>query len=80
MGFSLTIPSKAQEVHLPKILKRKCIGNLVRMGSIIIFHLSKPSSLYGRGTLKLGVKWLKQQEQEKKEKRKKKKSATVDRK
>ena len=30
-----------QKVHSPNLLKQKCISEVVRIGSIIIFHLSK---------------------------------------
>ena len=33
--------SQVQKVHSPNILKEKCISEVVRIGSIIIFHLSK---------------------------------------
>ena len=36
----LFIP-KLKIVHSPNISKRKCISEVVRIGSIIIFHLSK---------------------------------------
>ena len=30
-----------QNVHSPKLSKEKCMGEVVRIGSVIIFHLSK---------------------------------------
>ena len=33
--------SQAQNVHSPKLLKRKCIGDEVRIGSVIIIQLSE---------------------------------------
>ena len=35
--------SQIQKVHSPNLLKKKCISDVVRLGSIIIFHLSKLS-------------------------------------
>ena len=32
---------KAQNVHSPITIYKKCISEVVRIGSIIIFHLSK---------------------------------------
>ena len=39
-GLTLSLPS-SQKVHSPNLLKRKCISEVVRIGSAIIFHLSK---------------------------------------
>ena len=33
--------SQAQKVHSPNLLKGKCVSDVVRIGSIIISHLSK---------------------------------------
>ena len=38
--LTLSLPS-SQKVHSPNLLKRKCISEVVRIGSAIIFHLSE---------------------------------------
>ena len=38
--LTLSLPS-SQKVHSPNLLKRKCISEVVRIVSAIIFHLSE---------------------------------------